>query len=432
MNLIIHRGTNEIGGTCIELESSSTRILLDFGIPLVTSTGNGFDMKVHIGKSTEELISQGVLPNIQGAYSDPVAIDGVIISHPHQDHYGLMQFINKNIPIWLGRATYKLLELNNIFLHQQNQINNPFFFDKSIPFRIGNFTITPYWNDHSAFDSYSFLIEVEGKRLFYSGDFRSHGRKSKVYQWFMHNKPSNVDYLLLEGTTIGRGSGKFKTEMDVEDELLKLFKQSQSVNYVYTSSQNLDRLVSIYRACVRSHKTLVVDVYTAYTLDQMSEFAGFPTPLKDYDNIQVLYSYWLTKGLFENGYKEIAYNFKEHKVSKDEISRNPNKYVLIVRPSMKTDLKKVDAENGNIIYSMWEGYKNQPQTKEFLDWLLQKKFIIHSIHTSGHADVETLKDYADAINPKFIIPIHTFNKSEYRNIFSQKIVELDDNETLSL
>ena len=99
MNLIIHRGTNEIGGTCIELQSSSTRILLDFGMPLVTPKGDGFDMKIHAGKSTDELISQGVLPNVQGAYSDPLAIDGVIISHPHQDHFGLMQYLNKTIPI---------------------------------------------------------------------------------------------------------------------------------------------------------------------------------------------------------------------------------------------------------------------------------------------------------------------------------------------
>jgi ribonuclease J len=338
-----------------------------------------------------------------------------------------MQYLNKTIPIWLGKATHKLLEINNIFLSQQNHVNKTYFFEKSVPFTIGDFTITPYWNDHLAFDSYSFLLEAEGKRLFYSGDFRSHGRKSRAYRWFLSNKPSDIDYLLLEGTTIGRGSSKFQTEADIENELVELFKKSQSINYIYTSSQNLDRLVSIYRACVRSGKILVADIYTTYVLDMLSEFAGFPTPLKGYDSIQVLYPYWLTKRLFDNGHKDIAYLFTKHKISKDEINKNPSKYVLIVRPSMKTDLKMIDAENGNLVYSMWEGYKNQPQTKEFLDWLLDKNFTIHDIHTSGHADVDTLKEYVDAINPKAIIPIHTFNKSEYKNIFNQRVVELDDN-----
>ena len=35
MNLIIHRGTKEIGGSCVELLTAKTRILIDFGMPLV-------------------------------------------------------------------------------------------------------------------------------------------------------------------------------------------------------------------------------------------------------------------------------------------------------------------------------------------------------------------------------------------------------------
>ena len=30
----VHRGTQQIGGTCIELESAGARILLDLGLPL--------------------------------------------------------------------------------------------------------------------------------------------------------------------------------------------------------------------------------------------------------------------------------------------------------------------------------------------------------------------------------------------------------------
>jgi hypothetical protein len=34
MKLRIHRGTREMGGTCVELESAGSRILLDLGLPL--------------------------------------------------------------------------------------------------------------------------------------------------------------------------------------------------------------------------------------------------------------------------------------------------------------------------------------------------------------------------------------------------------------
>lgn len=34
MKACIHRGSNQIGGTCIELEADGVRIVLDIGIPL--------------------------------------------------------------------------------------------------------------------------------------------------------------------------------------------------------------------------------------------------------------------------------------------------------------------------------------------------------------------------------------------------------------
>jgi ribonuclease J len=34
MNLCIHRGAKEIGGSCVELEAEGQRLLLDLGLPL--------------------------------------------------------------------------------------------------------------------------------------------------------------------------------------------------------------------------------------------------------------------------------------------------------------------------------------------------------------------------------------------------------------
>jgi ribonuclease J len=239
MKLTVHRGTNEIGGICIEVQSGKSKILLDFGMPLVNKSGDSFNFKQFANLSVNELIKNGVLPNIAKAYSKKTDISGVLISHPHSDHYGLMQFLNKDIPVFLGMATHEILKLNNIFLYQNNTIENPIYFEKSKPFQIGEFNITAFWNDHSAFDSYSFLIEANGKSVFYSGDFRGHGRKEKAYKWFTHNAPKNVDCLLIEGTTIGRATNKFKTENEIEQELAEIFKKSDYIKlYLYIQSEH--------------------------------------------------------------------------------------------------------------------------------------------------------------------------------------------------
>jgi len=51
MNLTIHRGTHEIGGTCVEIESGASRIVVDIGMPLVDDGGDKFNDKKYKGLS---------------------------------------------------------------------------------------------------------------------------------------------------------------------------------------------------------------------------------------------------------------------------------------------------------------------------------------------------------------------------------------------
>ena len=427
----IHRGTKEIGGSCVEVWTENTRILLDFGMPLIEKDGTAFDFNKYKTFNTNELIMLGVLPNIEGLHNNTSKlIDGVIISHPHQDHYGLSNFIHKDINHFLGEATHKIIEIGNLFMSQKVRITNATYFERTKTFQIGDFSITAYWADHSAFDSYSFLVEANGKNIFYSGDFRNHGRKANAFKWFTHNAPQSVDYLLLEGTTIGRETKPFKTETAIEAELADIFKQEGKINLVYTSGQNIDRLVSVYRACVRSNKTLVVDIYVATILKGLSEFANIPFPSNTFKNLKVIFSYYTSRKLAKNGNEKILYQVKNHKITKEEICNQSDKMVMIVRPSMQKDLEHLAGiDGGNLIYSMWEGYLLKSDTQKFMSYLESRNFTTYKIHTSGHADTETLKKMVEAINPKNIVPIHTFSADDYQKIFSSPIIQLKDGET---
>jgi ribonuclease J len=434
MKFKIHRGTKEIGGSCVEVWTENTRILLDFGMPLVEKDGREFDFGKYKTLSPEELMDKGILPSIEGLYDNSKnLIDGVVISHAHQDHYGLTNYINQNMPFHLGEATHKIIELNNLFTPKSLILKNTSYFEKEKTFNIGDISVTPYWADHSAFDAYSFLVEADGKRIFYSGDFRSHGRKTKAFYWFTHNAPQNVDYLLLEGTTIGRPGKPFQTEPEIENELVEVIKQQGKINLIYTSGQNVDRLTSIYKACKRTNKTFVVDVYVAKVLKELSNFAGIPYPSEDFENLKVLFPFHLSRRLKNEGHEKILYQFKKYKITKEEISNQPEKILMIVRPSMQKDLEHIiGIEGGNLIYSMWEGYLQKSNTKKFINYLTNRQFAVFKIHTSGHADTDTLKKMVEAIKPKNIVPIHTFEGDKYKNIFNQPIAELKDGETKEL
>ena len=67
------------------------------------------------------------------------------------------------------------------------------------PVDIGAFRVTPYLVDHSAPDAVAYVVETDGRKLFYTGDFRGHGRKKIVLERMLKDPVRDVDCLLIEG-----------------------------------------------------------------------------------------------------------------------------------------------------------------------------------------------------------------------------------------
>jgi ribonuclease J len=181
MKLIIHRGTREIGGTCVEVITENTRILLDFGMPLGDGQGGEFAEQMLEGKFIADLIEKKILYPIKGLYKDSVPqIDAILISHSHKDHYGFLKFAHPDIPVYMSDGAEKLINVLNIFVKKEGRLQLPkaakIVRDRK-SFDIGDLRITPYLVDHSAFDAMSFHVvdKTSGKSIFYTGDFRAAG-----------------------------------------------------------------------------------------------------------------------------------------------------------------------------------------------------------------------------------------------------------------
>jgi ribonuclease J len=373
--------------------------------------------------SREELLKAGILPDIPSLYEHETHT-ALLISHAHKDHYGLMSHISPSCPVWLGFATQLLIELTNTFAGNKWTIQNAYHIKHDKTFNVGDIEITPYQMDHAAFDAYAFLIEANGKSLFYSGDFRMHGRKSKLFDWFCDHFNKKVDYLLLEGSTIGRADKPFPTESELEDEFVKTFKETKGINLVFVSGQNIDRLVTIYRACKKCGKIFLIDFYIANILKTLNRKANGNIPFPSratFPEIKVYYPYSLTDRMTKLGKKpETIYPFTCHKISKKDLDEFSGKLVMVVRPSVQRDLEKYvhDFKDGRFIYSMWEGYKTQPgSVKNFLDFITNKGMPVKDIHTSGHADLSGLKRMVNQVKPKHLVPIHTFEADRYGELF---------------
>ena len=92
MKVCIHRGTQEVGGTCIEIESQGKRIVLDVGLPL------------------EAMDSIESLPQVEGFQEWHEGLLAVVISHAHLDHYGLARYLHPGTQMIMGAATERILK----------------------------------------------------------------------------------------------------------------------------------------------------------------------------------------------------------------------------------------------------------------------------------------------------------------------------------
>ena len=417
MQFKIHRGTQEIGGSCVEVWTESTRLVLDFGMPLVNPDHSKFDSRSLQDQSVDALRKAGILPDIESLYA-PGGRTSLIISHAHQDHYGFINYLHDDCSVYMGEATHRLIEITNLILNKGWNVQNPQHFQSGKSFNIGDIEITPYLMDHSAFDAYAFHIEADGKTVFYSGDFRTHGRKAGAFEWFSHQIESPIDYLLLEGTTIGRSDRQLQTETDIENEFIRTFIESSGINLIYTSGQNIDRIVSIYRACKQSNKTLVVDFYIANILKELAKYAKLPHPSKDFPDVSVFFPYRLSRMVVNQGNEKLLYRFKAYKITREQIDTNYENIVMLVRPSMQGDLELLNClDQGMFTYSLWDGYKKEKSTRGFVEFLEAKGVRQQDLHTSGHADREALKRMVDILKPKHIVPMHTFEGDEYDSVF---------------
>ena len=427
MQLIIHRGTKEIGGSCVELITDSARILIDFGMPLIGEKKKPFDSKILAGKTVDDLKKLKILPDIKDLYrTEEKALDAILISHSHMDHYGLLNYVHPDIPIYMSQGAKELIEISSIFTPNRIGRLNSHIIKSRRLFNIGDITITPYQVDHSAFDALAFLIEGGGKRLFYSGDFRGHGRKSALFEMMVKNPPKDIDCLLMEGSMLGRGDQKYENEISVQTRIEDILKSSNNITFLFASSQNIDRLVSAYKACLKTNSTFVIDIYTAYILDRLRKVSKH-IPQFNWRNIRVKFYKNQADTLVNKVSTKLLYHYSSKKIELSEINKKKDRMLMLARDNLifPSIVKGIDGITGaKIIYSMWEGYL----TEEFKGYCRQKGIAVEQVHTSGHATLNDLKAFAKAINSRVLIPIHTFEASRYSDIF-ENVKVLNDKET---
>jgi len=419
MNITIHRGTKEVGGSCVEINCKGSCILVDFGLPL------SIDFTDNMNSSLPEPLYSNILNGNK-------KIDALLLSHAHLDHYGLIGKLPKVIPIYMGSAALEIIRFTDEFTPNKIGHIKSVIFRQDEAFRVGNFEITPYSADHSAFDSYAFLITGENKSIFYSGDFRGHGHNYEQFDNLI-SKPPKVDLLLMEGTLVGKTiGGQVFTETEIEKKITELCQQTKGAVFVTVPSQNIDRIISLYNAAKKTGRKFIIDLNSAELFYRLEKYSN-QIPQASWPDV-LLWCPWFQEKILRDRMADQLIEKYENLIRPiQELSSEIPRSVMILCPPFRREIaKNADLSDSVWVYSMWKGYLDHREPlKKLKEWAEDHGIPFKFLHTTGHAQITDLQQLAKRLSPQRLIPIH----SDHPELFSkhfENVHRLEDGEVLTL
>lgn len=410
MKITIHRGTHQIGGCVTEYEYNGWRLFVDYGEELQGGPKSG---KLEVEGLTKGDLSKSAL----------------LITHYHGDHIGCITELASELPIYIGKTGREiqfvlsdhLKSVDGVHQEMLERLKKSLTFEAGKKFSFGPFEIMPITIDHSAFDAYAFKITVDDVKVFHTGDFRTHGFRSSKLPKVIKTFVGEVDYVVSEATNVVRPNSTSQTEQELQLDFIKSFKEHKG-NIVYMSSTNIDRLFSLYHAALKAKRPFFVDSYQKKIMDVVVK--------RD--------TLWGKSRLYQYGDFEpieLQYEKNEFRINekfKDVLERGG--YVLIARvnPRFNNFIEKLPGEKTKYL-SMWKGYvdPNNEAYNSNLAEVLGDKY--KPMHTSGHCDMNSMREFLRLLNPMAIIPIHTDSPTDFARLFCDEwpIILLDDGDSIS-
>ncbi len=190
-------------------------------------------------------------------------LDGIIITHGHEDHIGALLTLWPHLqaPVYISGFAQALLEAKN----PSDQVFNAIDFKRFEPrasFTVGDFTITAVPVSHSIPESHSLLIEAGDRRVVHTGDWKLDaepiiGEPTSLADFKAFRDAGPIDAVMGDSTNAMR-DGESPTEAEVGKALAKVIKEAEQRVCVTLFSSNMARIKSILDGAREAGRTVVL------------------------------------------------------------------------------------------------------------------------------------------------------------------------------
>lgn len=420
MKIIPIGGLGEVGKNMTIIESDKDIVIIDAGIGFI--------------KKNEIPGIEIVIPDITYLEEKKQKIKGIIVTHGHEDHIGAIPFIldSFNIPVYAPGMACELIRKK--LYRSSNKISPKIFPTKeNNKYKLGDIVFELFPVCHSIPDSYGLLINTPCGNIVHSGDFKfdknpTIGNEYKNNINHLKKILKNEVMILMSDSTNAEEDGYSISEQEVKKSISSIIKSHNNRIIVSTFASQISRNKIISDACIKYNKKLCI----------------------------------VGKSMIEN--TKIAKNlghissYEELMIRPDQINNiNQNNLVILTTGSQgerqsglvriaNNDHKNIQIRDGDtVIISASTIPGNEVQVNDTINKLLKLGAEVitdknHTIHASGHAYKNELKEFIKTVNPKFFVPIHGEIKmqiahgkiAESENIKKENIFILENGEVLLL
>ncbi len=371
-------GLDEIGMNCMLVIYKKKALMIDCGM--------GFP------GNDDFLEDDFFIPDFDVIDSMDIKLEGVVITHGHEDHIGAVPYLLKkfDVPVYMTEFPAMLLEerIAKISDYKTNVVPLPA--SRKTAFDVGPFSVKMIDVFHSIPEAKGLVIRVDGYTLVHTGDFKGDGSDKSA---FFEKVPENVDILMIDSTNIEKSTPS-KTEKEIIGNIESIIKNATGRVIATAFSSNVVRISNIIKASLKNGRKVGLIGRSVNHYMSIAERLGYIKP-----NKQVL-----------TDRSKIA-KIPDHDITLIVTGSQAEPRSVMKRISLDM-LKSVTVKYGDTIFfssKMIPG--NELAIGRMIDSLVEKGAEVFyeniaDIHVSGHASrpeiVQAIKD----VNPKLVVPVH--------------------------
>lgn len=377
-------GLGEVGKNCYVIEYGSKLFVVDFGVLFPDKNQLGVDY---------------VIPNYEYLKQNERRIEGLFITHGHEDHIGGIPFLLKKVrikkiyaPLIAKMMIEKKLKDHNISNVKLIEIN------EYSALKFNEVTMYTYHQTHSIPDSLGFFFETPVGNVATTGDFKidfsPSGEKRADFEKMVDLSKKGVT-LLISDSTNALKSGFSISSDDIGNNLKLLMKEAKGRILYTTFASHINRVQKIVegalennrKICVlgRSMKTnITIGITSGYIKLKKSDLID-PKEISKYNPEQICILSTGSQGEVLAALSRIAHGLNPH------IDLSEEDTVVFASSPIPGNNYQIGKVIDQLKRTGCKVVSNQP-------YLLT--------HTSGHASQEEEKLILSLFKPKHFMPMH--------------------------